>query len=234
MEGGLDIFQILLESGIVVKIVLLILIACSVLSWAIIFERRKTFRSVNENNEGFKDFFDESADLVEIYDQAKEFDHSTISSMYIYGYKELMTIKEKLKQAGKESEFKDYLKEHGVQALERSLKQGANKSNTSLDVRLTTLASIGSITPFIGLFGTVWGIIDSFSGLATGGGSIEAVAPGIAEALVATAVGLAAAIPAVWAFNNFNSEIGKFNLEMENFGQEFLNLVERSILISKE
>jgi len=96
------------------------------------------------------------------------------------------------------------------------------------------LATIGSISPFIGLFGTVWGIIDSFAGLASGGGSIEAVAPGIAEALVATAVGLAAAIPAVWAYNIFTSRISKLNSQMENFGQEFLNLIERSVLISKD
>ena len=80
----------------------------------------------------------------------------------------------------------------------------------------------------------MWGIIDSFTGLASGGGSIEAVAPGIAEALVATAVGLAAAIPAVWAYNIFNNKIIKLNTQMETFGQDFLNLIERSVLITKE
>jgi biopolymer transport protein TolQ len=234
MEGGLDIFQILLESGLVVKAVLLILIVCSVYSWAIILEKKKSFSSTNENNAEFKEFFDESANLADIYEKAKEYDDSTMSSMFKSGYLELVTIKEKLKLSGKESEFKSYIKEHGIQALERSLKQGANNSNTLLEVRLTSLASIGSISPFIGLFGTVWGIIDSFAAMSSGGGSIEAVAPGIAEALVATAVGLAAAIPAVWAYNFFSSKIGSLNSEMENFGQEFLNLIERSILISKE
>ena len=88
--------------------------------------------------------------------------------------------------------------------------------------------SIGSITPFIGLFGTVWGIIDSFQGLSKGGGAIESVAPGIAEALVA-AIGLGAAIPAVWFFNHFSSRVAEFNSEMESFGQELLNLTERSV-----
>jgi biopolymer transport protein TolQ len=103
-----------------------------------------------------------------------------------------------------------------------------------MDYRVSTLATIGAITPFVGLFGTVWGIIDAFSGLSTGGGSIEAVAPGIAEALVATAVGLAAAIPAVWFYNHFNNQITRINSQMESFSQEFLNLIERSILIKKD
>jgi biopolymer transport protein TolQ len=234
MEGGLDIFQILLESGIIVKLVLLILIGCSILSWAIILQKKKTFKSSNDSNIEFKEFFDESSNLADIFEKAKDYDTSPMSSMFRSGYLELVTIKEKLKLAGKESEFRTYIKEHGIQALERSLKQGANNSNSHLEVRLTTLASIGSISPFIGLFGTVWGIIDSFAALASGGGSIEVVAPGIAEALVATAVGLAAAIPAVWAYNFFSSQIANFNSEMENFGQEFLNLIERSILINKE
>ena len=104
-----------------------------------------------------------------------------------------------------------------------------NRSNLKLERSLSTLASIGSITPFIGLFGTVWGIIDSFQGLSKGGGAIESVAPGIAEALVATAVGLGAAIPAVWFFNHFSSRVTEFNSEMESFGQELLNLTERSV-----
>ena len=94
---------------------------------------------------------------------------------------------------------------------------------------LNYLASIGSITPFIGLFGTVVGIINSFQGLSQGGGSLQAVAPGIAEALVATAIGLGAAIPAVWFFNQFNSRLSKINARMDEFSQDLLNLVERSL-----
>lgn len=234
MEGGLDIFQILLESGIIVKAVLLLLIICSIYSWAIIFERKKKFKSIMESNNEFKQFFDKSTNLVEISQQANLNQDSTIGQMYKSGYQELINIQEKLKESGKEADFKNYLSTSGIQALERSLKQGANISNIILERRLTPLASVGSISPFIGLFGTVWGIIDSFAGLASGGGSIEAVAPGIAEALVATAVGLAAAIPAVWGYNRFSSTISQINLEMENFGQEFLNLIERSTLISKD
>lgn len=231
---GLDIFQILLQSGFVVKFVLIVLIGCSIFSWAIILQKRKVINEIVFSNARFYEFFKGSTNLVEIYDQTHIFKESTLSTMFRHGYDELSKIREKLKSVGKESELRDYIHAHGVTALERSLKHGANESGEILDSRLTQLATIGSVSPFIGLFGTVWGIINSFSGLASGGGSIEAVAPGIAEALVATAVGLAAAIPAVWAYNILTTRISSLNIQMENFGQEFLNLIERSVLISKD
>lgn len=234
MEGGLDIFQILLESGVVVKFVLLLLILCSVFSWAIILQKKKAFSEVVKSNDGFLKFFKESTNLVEINEQAELFESSTVSLMFKSGFQELSEIRNKLTEVGKEAELGTYLDNHGMNALERALKKGANNSAEVLDKRLSALASVGSISPFIGLFGTVWGIIDSFAGLASGGGSIEAVAPGIAEALVATAVGLAAAIPAVWAYNLFTTKVSEFNNQMENFGQDFLNLIERSVLITKD
>lgn len=232
--GELDIIQILLQSGVVVKSVLLILVACSVLSWTIIFQKRKALKAVAENNKKFHDYFSNGISLEDIYEESKRTKDSSLALMFNHGHGELVKIREKLKLAGNEQGLKKYFEANGVEALERSLKQGANESNVFLDRKLTTLASIGSISPFIGLFGTVWGIIDSFAGLASGGGTIEAVAPGIAEALVATAVGLAAAIPAVWGYNLFLSRISVFQSQMENFGQEFLNLIERSILITRD
>jgi biopolymer transport protein TolQ len=234
MQGDMNILLILWNSGIVVKLVLLLLIMASVLSWAIIFQKKKVYLKVEQSNNEFNDFFKNANSLSEIFEKSSEFRDSTTSLMFQKGYLELMKIREKLKVTNNETSLKDYFKETGIVAMERSLKQGANISNDKLESRLSTLASIGSVSPFIGLFGTVWGIIDSFSGLASGGGSIEAVAPGIAEALVATAVGLAAAIPAVWAYNIFSNKIGKLNFQMESFGQDFLNLIERSVLISKE
>jgi biopolymer transport protein TolQ len=234
MEGGLDIYQILLESGIVVKSVLIILIASSVLSWAIILQKRKSFSQISLSNINFFNSFKVTNTLVEINSSDSMFPGSTLSIMYESGYEEFRKIKEELLANGKEKDLPKYLSDHGIDALERSLKQGANIANEKLENRLSTLASIGSITPFIGLFGTVWGIIDAFAGLASGGGSIEAVAPGIAEALVATAVGLFAAIPAVWGYNLLSARVNVFNSQMENFGQEFLNLIERTILISKD
>jgi len=232
MHGEMNILLILWNSGVVVKIVLALLIFASVLSWAIIFQKKKIIKQVEEDNSNFLEYFKNSGNLSEIYEQTKVYGDSSLSFMFQKGYLELLKIKEKLKSTNQEEKLQTYLKETGVNALERSLQQGANISNEILDKRLDTLASISSVAPFVGLFGTVWGIIDSFTGLASGGGSIEAVAPGIAEALVATAVGLAAAIPASWAFNIFTMRISKLNTQMETFGQDFLNLIERSILIS--
>lgn len=234
MHGDMNILLILWNSGLVVKVVLALLIIASVLSWAIIFQKKKIIKRVEESNEEFNQYFKNSHNLAEIFEQASEYSDSTLSLMFQKGYLELVKIREKLKSSDKEAELQSYFKESGIGAMERSLKQGANISNEKLESRLSTLASIGSVSPFVGLFGTVWGIINSFTGLASGGGSIEAVAPGIAEALVATAVGLAAAIPAVWAYNIFNNRIARLNTQMESFGQDFLNLIERSVLITKD
>lgn len=230
---GLNIWQILWQSGVVVKVVLVLLLLASVLSWTIILQKWKELKLVNEANEKFHHFFKASNSISDINREATENHDSTMSLMFRKGYEELNKVGEKLSST-KQGSISGYFSEHGFQALERSLKTGYNISNERMELRVSTLASIGSITPFIGLFGTVWGIIDAFSGLSQGGGSIEAVAPGIAEALVATAVGLAAAIPAVWFYNIFNNQITRINSQMETFSQDFLNLIERSILIKKD
>lgn len=233
MHGGLNIWQILWESGLVVKIVLLLLLMASVLSWTIIWQKWQQLKVVTEANHKFQAFFKNSTSIADINREATENVESTMSLMYRKGYEELNKVSEKLSTSGK-GNIANHFATHGFQPLERALKSGYNTANEKMDFRVSTLASIGSITPFVGLFGTVWGIIDAFSGLSQGGGSIEAVAPGIAEALVATAVGLAAAIPAVVFYNFFNNQISRINSQMESFSQEFLNLIERSILIKKD
>lgn len=233
MTGGLNIWEILLQSGFVVKFVLLLLVLASVLSWTIIIQKWKELKVVAEANDKFHQFFKINNSISEIQREATENHDSTMSLMFRKGYEELNKVSEKLSTSSK-GNIAQHFTDHGFQPLERALKTGYNTANEKMDLRISTLASIGSISPFIGLFGTVWGIIDAFSGLSTGGGSIEAVAPGIAEALVATAVGLAAAIPAVWFFNVFNNKISRINSQMESFSQDFLNLVERSILIKKD
>lgn len=230
---GLNIWQILWESGFVVKIVLLILVLASVYSWAIIWEKYKQLKLVTEANDKFSDFFRKSNSISDIHKEASENLDSTMGLMFKRGFEELNKIIEKLNQSGK-SNFTQHFSTHGFESLERALKAGYNTANEKMDLKVSLLATIGSITPFIGLFGTVWGIINAFSGLSQGGGSIEAVAPGIAEALVATAVGLAAAIPAVVFYNLFNNQISRINSQMESFSQDFLNLVERTILIKKD
>lgn len=230
---GLNIWQILWDSGLVVKFVLLLLVLSSVLSWTIIWQKYKELKAVTLANEKFNQFFKANSSISDINREATENHESTMSLMFRRGFDELNKVSEKISSTGK-GNIAQHFTDHGFQSLERALKGGYNTANEKMDLRVATLASIGSITPFIGLFGTVWGIIDAFSGLSQGGGSIEAVAPGIAEALVATAVGLAAAIPAVVFFNMFNNQISRINSQMETFSQDFLNLVERSILIKKD
>lgn len=228
-SGNLDILKIILHSGFVVKIVLGLLIASSVFSWAIILKKKKLFKEVEENNDRFFEIYKTSENLKEVLLKSDMLPFSPYKALFTNGYTELMKIREAYTGQHK-SGLAFHFQNFGLGILERGLKKGVNETNAELGGLLSTLASIGSVAPFIGLFGTVWGIIDAFSGLAGGGGSIDAVAPGIAEALVATAVGLAAAIPAVWFYNHFNSLSDKLNTDMETFGQDFLNVVERSIV----
>lgn len=228
-SSDLDILKIILHSGFVVKIVLALLIACSVFSWAIILKKRRLFKEVEENNVRFYEIYKSSENLKDILLKSEMLPFSPYKALFTNGYSELIKIRDAYSGQHK-SGLAFHFQNFGMGILERGLKKGVNETNAELGGMLSTLASIGSVAPFIGLFGTVWGIINAFSGLATGGGSIDAVAPGIAEALVATAVGLAAAIPAVWFFNHFNNQNDKVNSEMESFGQDFLNVVERSIV----
>jgi len=228
-SGNLDILKIILQSGLIVKIVLSLLIISSIFSWAIIAKKRKLFREVIENNKRFYEIYKTSENLKDILLKCEHLPFSPYKALFINGYNELAKIKEAYGGQHK-SGLAFHFQNFGLGILERGLKKGVNETNVELGGLLSTLASIGSVAPFIGLFGTVWGIIDAFSGLAGGGASIDAVAPGIAEALVATAVGLAAAIPAVWSYNYFNNQSEIVNSDMESFGQDFLNVVERSIV----
>lgn len=225
----MDILQIIWQSGLIVKLVLLMLILSSVVSWAIIFKKKKLVNELKDNNRKFLDVYNSSDNLKDVMLKSEMLPFSPYKALFVNGYQELIKVKEAYSSQHK-SGLSFHFQNFGMGVLERGLKKGVNETNEELGKLLSTLASIGSVTPFVGLFGTVWGIIDAFSGLATGGGSIEAVAPGIAEALVATAVGLVAAIPAVWFYNHFNNVNEQMNSEMESFGQDFLNVVERSVV----
>lgn len=229
----IDIISILWESGLVVKLVLLLLIAASVVSWAIIFKKKKQFELVRQHNKDFYNFFRSANNLKEIQESTNSMPDSPFRKMFEEGYGELTQLQSAVKSDNAEvvhERLKDYFKSFGLDGLERSLKKGANESGAELQSLMSVLASIASITPFVGLFGTVWGIIDSFTGFAAGGATIESIAPGIAEALIATAVGLAAAIPAVWFYNHYNNEKELIHGDMENFSQDFLNLVEKTLV----
>lgn len=226
MSGELDIVKIILESGIVVKIVLLLLVLASVLSWAIVLMKKSLINQIESANSQFLEMFRQSRTLRDVAQGAESLPFSPYKRVFEEGYQE---FKKFIDQAGEEK-LKNHYQSFGLVSIERAMKKGAIEANIKLEEKLSTLASIGSVTPFVGLFGTVWGIINSFTGLASGGATLDAVAPGIAEALVATAVGLAAAIPAVWFYNSFNTRVANVNSNLDSFEQEFLNSVERTIL----
>lgn len=226
MHGEMDILKIILESGLVVKAVLLLLILSSVVSWAIVLMKRNLISNLENANNQFLQMFRQSRTLRDAAVGAQNLPFSPYKQVFEEGYNEFTKM---IEEAG-EQKLKEHFQNFGLKSIERAMKRGVNDSNLKLEEKLSTLASIGSVTPFVGLFGTVWGIINSFTGLAGGGATLDAVAPGIAEALVATAVGLAAAIPAVWFYNSFNNRVGNVNSQIDSFEQEFLNSVERAIL----
>ena len=229
MEGSeINILQIILSSGIVVKLVLILLLVMSVVSWAVIFLKRRSMNNLKKYNAEFESFYKGSDNLRDVIDACSSMPFSPAKAIFMAGYREWENIRHSSEGSLQGGELNVYFENYGLQAVDRAIQKGFNEANIRMDKFLSLLASIGSVAPFVGLFGTVWGIIDSFTGLASGGATLDAVAPGIAEALVATAVGLAAAIPAVWFYNYYNNVNSEINLAMDSFKQDFINNVGRS------
>ena len=226
----LNIFAIIWGSGLVVKLVLLLLLAASVASLSIVWKKFNELKAIKRSNRFFLDEFRNSGDLKEVYDRADILPEGPLKLMFQRGFLEIERLRGEHREEMIGQILQNYAARFGLNIFNRSLEQSTIEVNESLDRYLSSLASIGAVAPFVGLLGTVWGIIDSFTGLAMGGNSLDAVAPGIAEALVATAVGLFAAIPAVWFYNYFANENAKINALMKSFAQEFLNSVERILV----
>lgn len=211
--GG-EITSLIDSSGLVAKAVLLVLLVFSVASWAIIFSKAGLFRRARVQSNRFMRAFRKSERLQDVAAVVEQFKPSPLVGVFEGAYDELR------KQAP-----------HPIRmaALQRSTQIASSEELTHLESRLPWLAITGAVTPFIGLFGTVWGIIDAFHGLGTAGGAtLRAVAPGISEALITTAAGLFAAIPAVIAYNIFMQNIREFGARMDDFSLELMNEVERA------
>lgn len=214
-------------TGPVVMAVLWVLLASSAASWGITFYKLRQLRRARLQSERFVQVFWESKSLGQIHTASLEYEHSPVAHVFRAGYQELMRFTRARRTEDNESE----IELGGAANVERAMRRATNQEVTRLEKTLTFLATTASTAPFIGLFGTVWGIMNAFRGLSTAQtSSIQAVAPGISEALVATAVGLAAAIPAVVGFNHFNREVQVLHTDMENFSSEFLNIAERHFL----
>lgn len=226
--GTHSFVDMLTGSGPVVQGVLYLLILISIASWAVVLYKWKQIRVARQGAERFIDVFWETRNLTEVAKACETLPENPVAEVFKAGYEELVRLRNK-KKSGPEALTTELA---GVANVERAMRRAQSLQMTRLEKMLTFLATAASATPFIGLFGTVWGIMNSFLGLSQSGNTtLQAVAPGISEALVATAMGLAAAIPALVAYNHFSRQARVIGVEMENFASEFLNIAERHFLV---
>ena len=215
LGGATDfsLIQLFLRADFIVKSVIIILIAASVYSWALIFEKYKLFKKIEKSTSSFEEKFWKSRSAENFYNNLTNREKDPIANIFQSAMVEL--IKTKSKSSSTQSA-----------RVGRVIEISADKEIKLIEKHFTFLATVGSTAPFIGLFGTVWGIMNSFQSIAISRNtSLAIVAPGIAEALFATALGLLAAIPAVVAYNKFNSDSKKYTGRIENFSKRFLSII---------
>lgn len=230
--AGGGVLELVAKSGPVAKLILLILAIFSVVSWAIILHKLWQVHRAKGQTGRFLDIFRRSSKFSEVHAVCRSFEASPLVGIFQAGYAELNA---QLKQGQAVTQptspaaapVRPTLR--SLQAVDRALLRAAAVEVTKLERQLSMLATTASITPFIGLFGTVWGIMTSFQRIASvGSTSLGVVAPGIAEALIATAAGLFAAIPAVYFYNHFVADVKRLTSAMDDFALEFLNISERN------
>ena len=206
-----SLWSLFLRADFVVKSVILMLIGCSIYSWAVIIEKLRLFKKINLESEEFEEKFWKSKSAETFYNSLPDNVENPTASLFKDTMQSLLKAKSKTN-----------LNERMASILEVNIEKQISK----IDKGFTFLATVGSTAPFIGLFGTVWGIMNSFQSIAISRNtSLAIVAPGIAEALFATALGLLAAIPAVVAYNKFNNDSKKYSQRLENFSKRFLSII---------
>ena len=215
LGGSTDfgIIQLFLRADFIVKSVILILIAASIYSWALIFDKYKLFKRIDKSTSNFEEKFWKTRSAESFYNSFINKEKDPVGNIFQSAMAELIRTKSKAST---------------VQSarVSRVIEISADKEIKSIEKHFTFLATVGSTAPFIGLFGTVWGIMNSFQSIAISRNtSLAIVAPGIAEALFATALGLLAAIPAVVAYNKFNSDSKKYSGRIENFSKRFISII---------
>ena len=215
LGGSTDfsLIQLFLRADFIVKAVIVILIAASVYSWALIFDKYKLFKRIEKSTTSFEEKFWKSKSAESFYNNFSNKEKDPVATIFQSAMIELIRTKSK---------------SSSIQSnrVSRVIEISADKEIKSIEKHFTFLATVGSTAPFIGLFGTVWGIMNSFQSIAISRNtSLAIVAPGIAEALFATALGLLAAIPAVIAYNKFNSDSKKYTGRIENFSKRFLSII---------
>ena len=216
----MNVFKLIAEASFVVQLILFSLLFFSVFSWAIIIFKRRTLRQSSAQSKRFLSAFRKSRDLEDVNEAVRKYQASPLAAMFEAGFREI-SLFAKRGPAGAS-------KADRMENIERALQRVSNAEIARMERMMSFLATTGSVTPFIGLFGTVWGIMDAFFKIGVvRSASLTTVAPGIAEALIATAVGLFAAIPAVIAYNYFLGRIKDVITDMEDFSYEFVSIAER-------
>jgi len=233
----IDIFQMIRHAGLMVQCVLLLLLFFSVTSWAIIIIKFRYVRRAFRESHYFTEFFWKSRDLSAAFAKAKQLQGSPVARIFRIGYVELKNLSQSgipITHPAQAAEPEGNTVGNsltGLDNIKRALRRSINAETTRMTQMVPFLATTGNTTPFIGLFGTVWGIMNSFHGIGQkGSASLAVVAPGISEALIATAAGLAVAIPAVIAFNYFMQKIRVIESELQSFSADFLNIIERDLI----
>jgi len=221
-----NLFLLFLEASLLVQTVIIILILASIYSWSLIITKNKIFKSVIQETINFEQKYYSGADLGILFDRIKKKANKTpIEVIFCEGLEELSDLQEYAAVSNETIE----------KVIYRAMNIEIVEQITKLEKNLASLATIGSISPFIGLLGTVWGIMNSFQSLATNTqNALSIVAPGISEALVATALGLIAAIPAVLFYNKFIAQLDKLTSKYENFSEHLIKVLQKQYLIDKD
>lgn len=222
MNQDLNIIQLVLHASLVVQLVMLILLLVSMASWTIIFSKLFGLKRTRQSNEDFERDFWSGRSLQELYSEAaeNEADSAPMERIFAAGMREFLKLRER-----KVNDANTLL-----DGARRAMRASLQREVDGVESHLSFLGTAGSVSPYIGLFGTVWGIMHAFTGLSNlQQVTLATVAPGIAEALVATAIGLFAAIPAVIAYNRFARDIDRIAMQMENFIEEFSNILARNV-----
>jgi len=226
VQTDLSFVHLVAQASIVVQLVMLVLLVASVLSWALIYAKWRQFRAVSGHCDDFEARFWSGGPVSELYRelQSSEASPTGTERLFAAGFGEYA----RLHKQGHEPA-------HVLEGAQRSMRVALSRESDRLDGQLSYLATVGSVSPYVGLFGTVWGIMNAFQSLSNvSQATLALVAPGIAEALIATAMGLFAAIPAVIAYNRFTNVLGRIENRFDNFLEEFLGLLHRQLYARAE
>ena len=226
MEAELSVWHLISNAGILVQLVMLLLVLASVVSWALIFQRLQVFRKARQAQLAFEDRFWSGMDLGQLYKEvnAEPTPYSGMEAVFRAGFKEFSRLRQQSRDA-----------DAVMEGTQRAMRVAFSREQERLETHLPFLATVGSTSPYIGLFGTVWGIMNSFRGLAqVQQATLATVAPGISEALIATAMGLFAAIPAVIAYNRYAAMSDALLKNYETFAEEFSSILHRRVHSSEK